>query len=73
MVSYMISTGEQSGQLEELLERISESYDEEIDYSTQRLTAIMEPAIIIVLAGVVLFVVAAIVLPLMQMGSLTRG
>lgn len=73
MVSYMIATGEQSGQLEELLERISESYDEEIEFATQRLTAVLEPVIIILLAGVVLFVVAAIVIPLMQMGSLTRA
>lgn len=71
MVGYMIATGEQSGQLEELLTRISESYDEEIDTATQRLTAVLEPLIIIVLAMVVLFVVAAIVFPLMQMGTLT--
>ena len=73
MVGYMIATGEQSGQLEELLENISTAYDEEIDMATQRLTAVLEPVIIIVLAGVVLFVVAAIVIPLMQMGTLTRG
>jgi type II secretory pathway component PulF len=72
MVGYMIATGEQSGQLEELLDRVSEAYDEEIEMATQRLTAVLEPAIIILLAGVVLFVVAAIVIPLMQMGSLTR-
>jgi general secretion pathway protein F len=73
MVSYMIATGEQSGQLEELLENVSAAYDEEIDIATQRLTAVLEPVIIIVLAVAVLFVVAAIVVPLMQMGTLTRG
>ena len=72
MVGYMIATGEQSGQLDELLEKISESYDEEIEMSTQKLTSVLEPVIIIFLAGVVLFVVAAIVIPLMQMGSLTQ-
>lgn len=73
MVGYMIATGEQSGQLEELLTRIAESYDEEIDTATQRLTSVLEPLIIIILAAVVLFVVAAIIFPMMQMGSLARG
>ncbi|MSR74394.1 MAG: type II secretion system protein GspF [Planctomycetes bacterium] len=72
MVGYMIATGEQSGQLEDLLENISEAYDEEIDLATQRLTSVLEPVIIIALALVVLFVVAAIIMPLMQMGSLVR-
>lgn len=73
MVGYMIATGEQSGQLEDLLENITSAYDEEIDMATQRLTAVLEPVIIIILAGVVLFVVAAIIIPLMQMGQLTRS
>jgi general secretion pathway protein F len=72
MVGYMIATGEQSGQLEEILERISESYDEEVDLATQRFTAVLEPAIIVSLASVVAFIVLAIVLPLLQMGSLAR-
>lgn len=73
MVGYMIATGEQSGQLEELLETVSDAYDEEIDMSINKLISVLEPVIIIVLAGVVLFVVAAIMIPLIQMGSLTRG
>ncbi|HYC76714.1 MAG TPA: type II secretion system inner membrane protein GspF [Planctomycetota bacterium] len=72
MVGYMIATGEQSGQLDDILERISEAYDEEVEFSTQRLTAVLEPAIIVSLALVVGFVVIAIVLPLLQMGSLTH-
>ncbi|HMS16558.1 MAG TPA: type II secretion system F family protein, partial [Planctomycetota bacterium] len=73
MVGYMIATGEQTGQLEDLLETVSESYDEEVDMSIGRLISVLEPLIILVLAGVVLFVVAAIIIPLMQMGNLTRG
>ncbi len=73
MVGYMIATGEQSGQLEDILTKISEAYDEEVEVATQRLTAVLEPAIIVVLACIVGFVVLAIVLPLLQMGSLARG
>lgn len=70
MVGYMIATGEQSGQLEAILERIAEAYEEEVDIATQRLTSVLEPIIIIGLASVVLFVVLAIVTPLLQMSSL---
>lgn len=73
MVGYMIATGEQSGQLEELLETVSDAYDEEIEVSISKLISVLEPVIIIALAGIVLFVVAAIMIPLIQMGSLTRG
>ena len=73
MVGYMIATGEQSGQLEEILERISEAYEEEVDVATQRMTSLLEPLIIIALASVVLFVVLAIVTPLLQMTQLTSG
>jgi general secretion pathway protein F len=55
MVGYMIKTGEQSGQLDEILERISQAYDEEVEITTQRLTAVLEPAILVVLAVVVGF------------------
>jgi general secretion pathway protein F len=72
MVGYMIATGEQSGQLEEILERISDAYEEEVDVATQRMTSVLEPVIIIGLASIVLFVVLAIVTPLLQMGSLTQ-
>ena len=73
MVGYMIKTGEQSGQLDEILERVSQAYDEEVEITTQRLTAVLEPAILVVLAGVVSFVVVSIVLPLLQMTSMSKG
>ena len=55
MIGYMVSVGEQSGQLEDVLDRISESYEEELEHAIQRLTSFIEPVIILVLAGVVLF------------------
>jgi general secretion pathway protein F len=66
MIGYMVSVGEQSGQLEEVLDRISESYEEELDHTIQRLTAMIEPIIIIVLAVVVGFIIAAVLLPLLD-------
>jgi general secretion pathway protein F len=72
MVGYMIATGEQSGQLEEILERISEAYEEEVEVATQRMTSVLEPVIIIGLASIVLFVVLAIVTPLLQIGNFAK-
>lgn len=66
-VSYMIGVGEQAGNLEEMLERIAASYDEEVDLATSKLTSLIEPLIIVVLAGVVAGIVIAIVQPLMQL------
>ena len=66
MIGYMVSVGEQSGQLEEVLDRISESYEEELDHTIQRLTAMIEPIIIILLAVVVGFIIAAVLLPLLD-------
>ncbi len=66
MIGYMVAVGEQSGQLEEVLERIAENYEEELDHAIQRLTSLLEPVIIIVLAVVVSFIIAAVLLPLLN-------
>ena len=66
-ISYMVGVGEQAGNLEEMLERISATYDEEVDLATQKLTSIIEPLIIVMLAVVVAGIVIAIVLPLLQL------
>jgi general secretion pathway protein F len=67
VVGDMIAIGEESGQLEELLDRIAEAYDEEIEVTTQRVTATIEPVIIICMAVVVGFIVMSIILPLVNM------
>ncbi len=70
MVGYMIAVGEQSGELEEVLDRISETYEEEIDLSVQKLTAMVEPIIIVFLAVVVGFIIMAVLLPLLKFNNL---
>lgn len=66
-VCYMVGVGEQAGNLEEMLERVAENYDEEVEVATQKLTAAMEPTIIVFLALIVAGIVMAIVLPLLQL------
>lgn len=70
VVGYMVSIGEQSGELENMLDRIAEAYDEEIEVVTERATTILEPLMIVILAVVVGFIVWAIVLPILQVGSI---
>lgn len=66
-ISYMVGVGEQAGNLEEMLERIAGTYDEEVDLATQKLTSVIEPIIIVLLAAIVAGIVVAIVMPLLQL------
>jgi len=69
VVGYMVSIGEQSGQLEEILDRISEAYDDEIELTVQKVTSLIEPVLILFLALAVGFVVIAVLLPILQIGA----
>lgn len=69
VVGHMIAVGEQSGQLEDILTQLAESYDEEIEIATQRMTAVLEPVLIICMAFVVAFIVLSIVLPMLRLGT----
>lgn len=68
-VGYMVSIGEQSGRLEEILDKLSESYDEEIDFAIQKMTAVLEPVLILGMATVVAFIVISILLPMLQLSN----
>jgi general secretion pathway protein F len=70
LVGYMVNVGEQSGELEQMLDRIATSYDEEIDIATERLTSVLEPIMIVVLAVIVGYIVVSIVLPILQIGQI---
>ena len=67
MVGHMTKIGEETGDLEGMLNRMSEYYDEEVEMATQTVMAAMEPMIIMVLAVVVGGIVAAIMAPMLSM------
>jgi len=69
VVGYMISVGEQTGELENLLERIADAYDEEVDLAVQKLTAMIEPIMIVFMAVTVGTIIASVMLPLMEISS----
>jgi general secretion pathway protein F len=70
VVAYMIGVGEESGRLEELLKKTAQAYDEEVEVAAQKLTALLEPLMIVLMAFVVGFIVLSILLPILQMSNL---
>jgi type II secretory pathway component PulF len=72
LLVHMIAVGEKSGELEQMLSRAADAYDNEVEASVSALTSIMEPVMIIFMGGVVLFIVMAILLPIFQMNELVK-
>lgn len=70
MVTRMISIGEKSGQMEKMLLKISEFYDDQVDAAVEGITSIIEPLIIGVLGIVIGFIVIALFLPVMRLTTL---
>jgi len=73
VVGYMVAVGEQTGQLDEMLDRVAEAYEEEIDSATTRALAVLEPAMIVLLAFIVGFIVIAVMLPILQTSTSIEG
>jgi type IV pilus assembly protein PilC len=69
----MIKVGETSGALEEMLSSVSEFYDEEIDTLLGRVITIVEPAILVIMGGVIVTLLLSIYLPIFSIMSQIRG
>jgi type IV pilus assembly protein PilC len=67
MVAGMVDVGEQTGNLAEMLIKVADTYEEEVEVSVQGLTAVLEPVLIITLAVIVGFIVIAMFLPLIKL------
>lgn len=67
MVHHMMKIGEEAGNTEEMLMKLSQYYDEEVEIAVQSLMAAMEPLVIIVLALVVGVLVMSVILPMMSL------
>ncbi|MFH1077287.1 MAG: type II secretion system inner membrane protein GspF [Pseudomonadota bacterium] len=72
IVLQMISVGEQSGELEQMLFTAARAYENEVESGITGLTSILEPLMILVLAGGVGFVVVAILMPMLEMSSMIK-
>ena len=67
MLSAMTKIGEETGDIEEMLSKVADYYDEEVEAATNKLTAAMEPLIMVILACIVGMIVAAVYGPIMSM------
>jgi type IV pilus assembly protein PilC len=67
MLTQMIKIGEESGTLDEILEKTAEFYDGEVETTIARLNTMLEPVIIAILGGVVAFIIIAILLPVFEL------
>src|SRR6056297_1901803 len=67
MIPAMINIGEESGAIDEVLDKTANFYDEEVDAAINRMTTMLEPIMIVVMAVIVGFVVIAMLLPMFDM------
>ena len=67
MVYHMIRIGEETGNMEEMMMKIANYYDEEVEMATQSLMSALEPLIIIIMAVVVVPIILAVLMPMFSM------
>jgi len=72
MVIQMISVGEQSGELEVMLNKIAETHEREVESNIIALTSILEPVMILMMGLIVGFVVISIFLPIFEMTQIIK-
>ncbi len=73
MVVQMIGVGEQTGNLDQMLGKIADFYEDEVDVAVGALTSVIEPILMVVLGGIVAVVVIAMYLPIFQMAGAVTG
>ncbi|MBE7453275.1 MAG: type II secretion system inner membrane protein GspF [Kofleriaceae bacterium] len=69
MMTHMVAVGERAGALEQMLERVAETYENEVDLRLGRATAMLEPLMLVGMGGAVAFIVFSILQPIMGMGQ----
>ncbi len=72
LVIHLIASGEQSGKLDLMLVRAAQAQTRELENWVSALTALLEPVLILVMGGIVLFIVIAIMLPIIEMNQLVK-
>src|SRR5215207_7217126 len=73
LVVNMIDVGEETGELDTMLYKVADTYDDEVEVLTESLVSLMEPLMIIVLGFMVGFIVIALFMPLVKLISSLTG
>ena len=69
LVTHMIEVGERSGELEGMLSKVADTYEEQVETTVSRLTALLEPMLILLMVGIVVFIILATLVPLLEVTS----
>ena len=69
MLIQMSAMGEEAGSLPDMMERVADYYDEEVDASVDALTALLEPTMMVLIGGVVGVFVMGVLLPILGVSS----
>ncbi len=69
LVTHMIEVGERSGELEAMLGKVADTYEEQVETTVSRLTALLEPFLILIMVGIVVVIILATLVPLLQVTS----
>jgi type IV pilus assembly protein PilC len=69
MVVQMIGVGEQTGALDQMLNKIADFYEEEVDVAVAALTSLLEPIMMVVIGGIVGFMLIAMYMPIFDIAG----
>jgi general secretion pathway protein F len=72
MMVHMVAVGERSGQLEAMLENVAGAYERDVEGKVARLTTVLSPAIIVVMALIVVFIVFSVLQPILDMQNFVQ-
>ena len=73
MMTQLVSVGEETGKLDEMLLRVADHLSTEVDYTIRNLSTLLEPMLLSVIFGMVLFLALALFLPMWDMVKLVQG
>lgn len=73
LVVNMVDVGEETGELDKMLLKVADNYDEEVDVAVESLVSLLEPIMVVVLGGIVGFIVIALFMPLVSLISSVSG
>ena len=73
ILTHMIAVGERTGELEEMLNVVSDAYDSQVDAAIQSMTRLLEPLMIAVMGGVIALVALSIFMPLLELNNLAAS
>ena len=69
LVTHMIAVGEKSGELEAMLTKVSETYNQQVETKIETLTSLLEPVMIVVMVVVIGSIIMSVMLPIFQMSN----